>query len=131
MLVYAFFYAFCLLWMNFASTIPTIAASKTPVLLAAKSSHSPLRRPPVQYSWSSSSSPLISIGATTASNAMRFQLRFVCRRRYSIHIVRHVPPYITKCVHLSMNGTPSNPKAGMKGESDSIHIKSMYMELTG
>ena len=38
------------------------------------------------------------------------------------NMTEHVPPYITKWVHLSMNCTSSRGVSGKKGTNDSIHI---------
>lgn len=53
-----------------------MAASITPVVLAAKSIQSPLLRPPVQYSCKSSIMPLISTGRKNAPIERRLMLIF-------------------------------------------------------
>ena len=95
----------------------------TPVELAAKSNHSPLRVWLVQCSCSSSMMPLITIGASHAQQNSFFLFNKVCLRRYSIQMTKQVPPYMMRCVHLSINATSSSGVSGKKGANDSIQIK--------
>lgn len=108
----------CVYFLNFATRLPMMAASVTPVALAARSSQSPLRRPLVQYSCKSSIIPLITIGASQAkrkSFALSSDWRWL--RRYSSQTIEHVPPYITMCTHLSINFTlSSSVLGGVKNE---------------
>ena len=99
-------------------------ASVTPVELAAKSNHSPLRVV-VQYACSNSNRPLIRMGASHAHQNSLPLSNVVCWRRYSIQMTEQVPPYITRWVHLSMNWTSSNGVSGKKGVSESIHISAI------
>ncbi len=123
---------------------PNIAPMVTPKELAAKSIHSPLRVV-VAYSCSNSSKPLIRTGASQARRKSlppaqglgvfavpSFpSLGRVCALRYSIHSTPHVPPYITKCVHLSINATSSKPVSGKNGISDKTHISMKHVMEKG
>lgn len=70
------------------------AASVTPAALAAKSSQSPLLRPPVQFACNISISPLISTGASHAQRKRLLGDTFLWHLKYSIHIAVHVPAYM-------------------------------------
>ena len=107
---------------NFLSARPKRAARVTPVALAARSIQSPLRLPPVQYSWSSSIHPLIKMGIAHAQRvSLNLSHCHLWHRRYSIQSVPHVPPYIATCTHLSMNATSlSSVFGGVK--NDRYHI---------
>lgn len=120
---------------------PNTAPRLTPSELAAKSIHSPLRVV-VAYSCSNSSKPLIRTGASQARRKSLApaqglgvfavpSLGRVCALRYSIHSTPHVPPYITKCVHLSINATSSKPVSGKNGISDKTHISMKHVMEKG
>ena len=58
------------------------------------------------------------------NRARKFGLRasFLLWRRCSHHMTLVVPPYMTRCVHLSMNCTSSKGVSGKKGVNDRMNI---------
>lgn len=71
------------------------------------------------------------MGASQASRKSRVASPPLGRGRgwalkYSIHSTEHVPPYITKCVHLSMNCTSLSGVSGKNGKSDSTQMSKKH-----
>ena len=46
-------------------------------------------------------------------------------------MTEQVPPYMTRCVHLSMNATSSNGVSGKMGVSESIQMSAMQHQESG
>ena len=95
-----------------------------------KSSHSPLRVV-VQCSCKISIIPLITIGESHANRKSFFLSNTVCLRRYSHQMTVQVPPYMMKCVHLSINWMPSRGVSGKKGRKESIQISMIQVTDRG
>ena len=76
-------------------------------------------------------SPLMSIGQSHEYTSIRYIPGNGRRaRNVSIHIIEHVPPYITMWVHLSMSGTSSSGVCGGV-QKHNTHIKATQNEEMG
>ena len=116
---------------HFSKAHPSKKPRVAPILLAKKSSQSPLRLPPVQLACRISISPLINTGHShTYSNMRRIPGKVRRERSVSIHITVHVPQYIAMWVHLSISGTLSS---GVWGgvQKQSIHIRRIQTVESG
>ena len=107
----------------------TIAARVTPTEFARKSIQSP-DRVVVQYACKSSSKPPIRTGRSHAKIKSLEAENTEWFRKYSIHITLQVPPYITKCTHLSANSMVSKCVSGI-GASESTQIATMHKAERG